>query len=52
MDIPVQPRQQGVKNVPDNGRLMGTGLGKRLRGNNDESRTIVFLATVFAYNKC
>jgi hypothetical protein len=32
MDIPVQPRQRRVKNVPENGRLTGTGLGKRLMG--------------------
>jgi hypothetical protein len=32
MDIPVQPRQRGVKNVPGTGSLTGLGLGKRLMG--------------------
>jgi hypothetical protein len=32
MEIPVQTRQRGVKNVPDNGRLTGMGLGKQLTG--------------------
>jgi hypothetical protein len=32
MDIPVQPRQRGVKNVPGTGSLTGLGLGKQLMG--------------------
>jgi hypothetical protein len=53
MDIPVQPRQRGVKNVPGTGRLTGTGLGKQLMGiimmkaGKYHVIHLIFLVTVF-----
>jgi hypothetical protein len=57
MNIPVQPRQRGVKNVPDNERLTMTmvGYGNRYPTTSKGWLVRIMVMTkvvaVFAYNK-